>query len=171
MIFPYICTGSFLPFHSVYQFYFNCDFWILFGFIMYSLDRCKLSSMDHITIKTPNPKCRLYRWLIEFIDRRYSQSCLYFRPALWSTAPWLALPSPFPVCKGGGEYGVIVEEEASDRQTPAVKYLYWSIFKKVRPLGFGVLIYMWSKISSHLQFPATKNFESLHSARFHEVQN
>jgi hypothetical protein len=27
--------------------------------------------MDEGTIKTPNPKCRLYWRLIEFIDRRY----------------------------------------------------------------------------------------------------
>jgi hypothetical protein len=33
-------------------------------------------------IKTPNPKCRLYWRLIEFIDWRYSQSCWYFQPAL-----------------------------------------------------------------------------------------
>ncbi len=32
-------------------------------------------SIDQITIKTPNPKCRLYWCLIEFIDWRYSQSC------------------------------------------------------------------------------------------------
>jgi hypothetical protein len=38
--------------------------------------------MDQITIKTPNPKCRLYWCLIEFMDWRYSQSCWYFRPAL-----------------------------------------------------------------------------------------
>jgi len=30
--------------------------------------------MDEGTIKTPNPKCRLYWCLIEFIDWRYSQS-------------------------------------------------------------------------------------------------
>ncbi len=34
--------------------------------------------------KTPNPKCRLYWCLLEFIDWRYSQSCWYFRPALWT---------------------------------------------------------------------------------------
>ncbi len=38
-------------------------------------------------IKTPNPRCRLHRCLIEFIDWRYSQSCWYFRPALWTIAP------------------------------------------------------------------------------------
>ncbi len=31
-------------------------------------------------------------------------------------------------------------EGASDRQTSAAKYLYWSIFKKSRHLGFGVFI-------------------------------
>ncbi len=38
--------------------------------------------IDQITIKTPDPKCRLYWCLIEFIDWRYSQSCWYFRPLL-----------------------------------------------------------------------------------------
>ncbi len=37
-------------------------------------------SMDQIAIKTPNPKCRLYWCLIDFIDWRQSQSCWYFRP-------------------------------------------------------------------------------------------
>jgi hypothetical protein len=31
--------------------------------------------MDRISIRTPNPKFRLYWCLIEFIDWRYSQSC------------------------------------------------------------------------------------------------
>jgi hypothetical protein len=43
--------------------------------------------MDQITIKTPNSKCRLYWCLIELIDWRYSQSCWYFRPLLWTSAP------------------------------------------------------------------------------------
>ena len=42
----------------------------------------KSYSMDQITIKTPNHKCRFYWCLIEFIDWRYSQSCWYFRPLL-----------------------------------------------------------------------------------------
>jgi hypothetical protein len=32
-------------------------------------------SKDEGTMKTENPKCRLYWCLIEFIDWRYSQSC------------------------------------------------------------------------------------------------
>ncbi len=44
--------------------------------------------MDEETIKTPNPKCRLYWCFIELIDWIYSQSCWYFRPALWRTAPF-----------------------------------------------------------------------------------
>ncbi len=36
----------------------------------------------HIPIKTPNPKCRLYWCLSEFIDWRYSQSCWYFSTPL-----------------------------------------------------------------------------------------
>jgi hypothetical protein len=38
-------------------------------------------------LKTPSPKCRLYWGLLEFADWRYSQSCWYFRPALWSIVP------------------------------------------------------------------------------------
>ncbi len=41
-----------------------------------------LTHMDEGTIKTQNPKCRLYWCLIEFIDWRYSQSSWYFRPLL-----------------------------------------------------------------------------------------
>ncbi len=37
----------------------------------------KASPMDQISIKTPNPKCRLYCCLIESIDWRYSQSCIF----------------------------------------------------------------------------------------------
>ncbi len=33
-----------------------------------------VQAIDQISIKTPNPKCRLYWCLIEFIDWRYSQS-------------------------------------------------------------------------------------------------
>jgi hypothetical protein len=43
--------------------------------------------MDEITIRTPNPKCRLYWCLIEFIGWRYGQSCWYFRPLFWNIAP------------------------------------------------------------------------------------
>ncbi len=37
--------------------------------------------------KDTNPKGRLYLCLIEVIDRRYSQSCWYFRPLLCTSAP------------------------------------------------------------------------------------
>jgi hypothetical protein len=65
--------------------------------------------MDKITLKTPNPKCRLYWCLIEFRDWRYSQSWWYFRPVVWTSAP---LPSlqftspPFPVWIGTGLYSL-----------------------------------------------------------------
>jgi hypothetical protein len=36
------------------------------------------STMDYLTIKTPNSKCRLYWCFIEFIDWRHSQSALFF---------------------------------------------------------------------------------------------
>jgi hypothetical protein len=62
--------------------------------------------MNHITIKTRNPKCRLYWCLKEFIDWRYSQSCWYFRPLLWTSASLtfslVDLPPPFPVRKSTG---------------------------------------------------------------------
>ncbi len=44
-------------------------------------------SMDQISIKIPNAKCRLYWCSLEFIDRRYSQQGWYFRPLLWTSAP------------------------------------------------------------------------------------
>ncbi len=40
--------------------------------------------LNNYCIKTPNPKCHHYWCLIKFIDWRYSQSCWYFRPALWT---------------------------------------------------------------------------------------
>jgi hypothetical protein len=61
------------------------------------------TSMDKISIKTPNPKCRLYWCLIEFIEWRFSQSCWYFRPLLLTSAPLTFSlvrlpPSPPPLC-------------------------------------------------------------------------
>ncbi len=45
-----------------------------------------------------------------------------------------------------GEYGVIGREGASDRYSPAAKYLYRSIFKKNRHLRFGVFTDIWSMV-------------------------
>jgi hypothetical protein len=64
--------------------------------------RRRYSPMDKLTIKTPNPKCRLYWCLIEFIDWRYRQSCRYFRPSfvnwchsnLFSDLPYPSPPLP-----------------------------------------------------------------------------
>ncbi len=56
-------------------------------------------TMDQISTKTPNPKCRLYWSLIEFIDWRYGQSCWYFRPPLVNKRPSNLLtgsPTPLP---------------------------------------------------------------------------
>jgi hypothetical protein len=54
-------------------------------------------------LRDKNPKCRLYLCLIEFIDWRYSQSCWYFWPLLWTVAPltslWFTSPIPFPLPK------------------------------------------------------------------------
>ncbi len=77
-----------------------------------------VSATTQITIKTPNPKCRLYWCLLEFIHIywRFSQSSWYFKPLLWTSAPLtfsvVHLPTPFPVrstglciytvCNGGG---------------------------------------------------------------------
>ena len=71
-------------------------------------------SMGQISIKTPNPKCRLYWCLIEFIDWRYSQSCRYFRPSFancWpsnilsgkSLPPFQSQSTEQTVCGWGGE--------------------------------------------------------------------
>ncbi len=64
--------------------------------------RCPVP-MDQITIKTSNPKCRLYWYLIEFKDWRYSPSCWYFRFLLCTGAPlttfslgWHPPPPPPP---------------------------------------------------------------------------
>jgi hypothetical protein len=85
-------------------------------------NRLKCITCDH-GIKTPNPKCRLYWYIVKFIDWRYSQPCWYFRPLLRTSAPLTFSmvhlhppPSPFPcvnkyrptevcvhtVCNGGG---------------------------------------------------------------------
>ncbi len=57
-------------------------------------------SMDQITIKTPNPKCRISWCLIEFIDWKYCQPCWYSPPLLWTSAPLtfslVHLPHPPP---------------------------------------------------------------------------
>jgi hypothetical protein len=93
---------------------------------------CRVHPMDQISIKTPNPKCRLY------LCWRYSQPLVHLPP-----------PPPHPCvyrgvfiqCVKGGE-GI----GASDRKTPAAKYLYWSIFLKSRHLGFDVFIDIWSML-------------------------
>ncbi len=50
------------------------------------------------------------------------------------------------MCVYSGGYGIIGGEGASDRYSPAAKYLYWTIFKKSRHLGFGVFIDIWSML-------------------------
>ncbi len=51
---------------------------------------------------TANPKCRLYWCIIELVDWSNSQSCWYFQPLLWTSAPLTfsmvhLLPPPFPL--------------------------------------------------------------------------
>ncbi len=84
--------------------------------------------MDEGTIKTENPKCRLYWCLIEFIDWRYSQSWWYFRPLLWPSAVYLFSdpPPPLPkvnvqyiqtVCGCGGVLSCVVDNILQDFNT------------------------------------------------------
>ncbi len=131
----------------------------------------EVRTMDQITIKTPNPKCRLYWGLIEFIDWRYSQSCWYFRPALWSIAALtfslVSSPlTPFPVwisilytrtqcVRGGGVWGQRMGVGLRQINTCAATYLYF-IFKKSRHLGFVVFIYIWSTIRTMLNISAIR---------------
>jgi hypothetical protein len=116
------------------------------------------TSMDQISIMSPNPKCRLYLCLIEFIDFidwRYSQSCWYFRPLLWTstslTFSLVHLPphSPFPVWIStgyvliqfvtGGEGIEGLRQINTCRQVPLLVN-----FKKSRHLMFGVFMDFWS---------------------------
>ncbi len=98
-----------------------------------------VSCMDQISIKTPNPKCRLHWCLIKLIDWRYSQSCWYFRPLFWTCVNKYRGMYSYSVLQGR-------RSGTSDRWTPVAKYLYWSILKKSRQLGFGVVIDIWSRI-------------------------
>jgi hypothetical protein len=70
-------------------------------YIPYAVNKGLIHGLNNY--KTPNPKCRLYWCLIEFIDWRYSQWGWYFRPALWTIAPLtfslVSSPPPFPVNK------------------------------------------------------------------------
>ncbi len=104
--------------------------------------------MDQITIKTPIPKCRLYWCLIEFLDWRYSQSCWYFRPFWWTSAPLTFSlvdphpPTPLPVCVSTGVYTVFIQCVPERRGPQTDKHLppnpctvYRSIFKKRGPLS------------------------------------
>ncbi len=111
------------------------------------------NTMDQIYINTPNPKCRLYWWLIEFIDWRYIQSCWSFRPLLWTSAPLtfsqvhLPPPPPFPawkntgVCIHGG-WGIGGFRQINTSR----QILYWSIFEKSQHLGLCVFIDIWSML-------------------------
>jgi hypothetical protein len=59
--------------------------------------RCSVScgSMDQITIKTPNPKCRLYWCFIEFIDLEIQSVMLVFSTPLVNQRPsYLLTGSP-----------------------------------------------------------------------------
>ncbi len=110
--------------------------------------------MDQISIKTPNPKCRLYWRLIDFIDWRFSHSCWYFRPLLWTSAPLsfslVHLPPPPLPCvnKNRGTCIHTVCNRGWDRETQIDKHLPPSTlsFKKSRHLGFGVFIDIWSMV-------------------------
>jgi hypothetical protein len=84
------------------------------------VNKSMVCSMDQLTIKKPNPKCRLYWCFIEFIDWRYSQPCWlvfstpllnYSAPLTFSLVHLPSLPSVnkyrdtvciYTVCTGGG---------------------------------------------------------------------
>ncbi len=66
----------------------------------------RMHGPNNYTVKTANPTCCFYWCLIEFKDWRYSQSCWYFRPLLWTSAPLtfslvhltpISPPPPHPV--------------------------------------------------------------------------
>ncbi len=126
--------------------------------------------MDQITIKTPNPKCRLYWCFIEFADWRFCQSCWYFRPPLWNSVPltfsWLTSPPPllpvwintgvcnYTVCNGGGGNGIrLCGEHLHESYTLCIwppKLLY---HPKQKPRGGG------GQINTCRQIPLQVNFE------------
>ncbi len=73
--------------------------WYAFFFVALQVYRSSLQTMDHIIIKTVNPKCRLYWCLIEFIDWRLQSVVLVFSTPLVTSAPLtfsLVDPPPFP---------------------------------------------------------------------------
>jgi hypothetical protein len=90
-----------------------------------SSDQRYTATMDQITIKNPNPKCRNYSCLIEFVDLRYSHSFDQI----------LNLQNCFTTPNKNLE-----EEGASDRETPAARSLYRPTLNKSRQLGLESLV-------------------------------
>ncbi len=107
--------------------------------------------------KTPNPKCRLYLCLIEFKDWRYSQSCLYFRPLLWTSEHQLR-PEPADLYLFVGswrEYHMFMSDWSA-RMTPQNATL-----DSKRTLSWFVL---YQRLSPQFQFslsPAFSRYVSL----------
>ncbi len=105
-----------------------------------------VGSMDQISIKTPNPKGRIYWCLLEFIDW---MSCWYFRPLLWTSA---ALPSlvhlppslPPSLCEQQGIGGL--RQINTCRQVPLLVTFFKQTFR-VWYL-FRYLFYGWLRPSS-----------------------
>ncbi len=91
-------------------------------------------TIDEITIKTPNPKCRLYWWLIEFIDWWYSQSCWFFRPLLWTIAP-LTLPAPFLLCVLSVQVYIFIQCVTGGRGSGCVESINRSYTLCIRPVS------------------------------------
>ncbi len=73
--------------------------WCSFQGISNNTTLMQIQSGRTVHLKIPNPKCRLYWCLIEFIGWSCCQSGWYFRPALWTIAPLtfslVCSPSPF----------------------------------------------------------------------------
>ncbi len=82
---------------------FTCNAAEMFSFGPSPTRAKKAWSSSTCLLYAPNHTFRPYWCAIEFIDWRYSQSCWYFRPVLWNSAPLtfslvhLYPPPPFPV--------------------------------------------------------------------------
>ncbi len=97
---PYVSSSIIHPL-NIYILY-------VVGLILHQSCPC---TMDQITLKTPNHKCRLYWCLIEFRDWRYSQSCWFFFRSSCELAPFYLLSSspplpPFDVWISTGLYSI-----------------------------------------------------------------
>jgi hypothetical protein len=89
---------------------------------------------------------RFYRLEIQSFMLVFSTPIVNQRPSNLLTGSPTSLPPPCPppcihtMCNGGGGGGGRIW----GLRLISTKYLYWSIFKQSRLLGFGVFIDIWS---------------------------